>query len=189
MQAHELHVVHRQRTVNDHVHVLHADTELVFGQTGGDVGVCMCAYIRIDTESYTGNLVLGGGQFIDDLQLGNRFNIEAEDIVVQSQVNLPVCLSDSGIYNLAGRNTCLDGRLDFAAAHTIGAQSAFTDDAQNFRVGIGLHCIVYAELVVLATLFLDCLQGLSEQVRIVIIKRCFQFTEFIQREDTFHKFT
>ena len=45
---------------------------------------------------------------------------EAENIIVQSQIDFLVCFSYSGIYNLASRETGFDGRLDFSSTHAIG---------------------------------------------------------------------
>ena len=72
------------------VHVLHTDTEFVFSQTGGDIGVRMRPDIRIDTESDISDLILSGSQFVDDFQFGDRLYIETEDAIFQSEVDLPI---------------------------------------------------------------------------------------------------
>ena len=58
-------VFHLLRHIYHLVHILHADTEFIFCQTGSDICVSMCAYIRIDTKSNISHLILSSGQFID----------------------------------------------------------------------------------------------------------------------------
>ena len=80
----------------------------------------MCAHIRIDAESNSCHLALGGGKLIDDIEFGKTLNIEAEDVLVKTEVNLPVALAYTGIYNAVSRESCLAGSLYLSAADTIG---------------------------------------------------------------------
>ena len=83
--------------------------------------MCMSTYIRIDTESYAGNLVLCCSQFVDDFQFWNRLNVKTKNVIIQSQIDFLVCFSYSSIYNFAGRETGFDSCLDFTSAHAIGS--------------------------------------------------------------------
>ena len=148
MQSDELDVFHLLRHVYHMVHIFHTDTELVFRQSGSDVGMRMRAYIGVDTESNIGYLAFGCGQFVDNFQFGYGLYIKAEDIIIQSKIYLPVCLTHSGKHNLVGRETSLDCRTDFTAAHTVRSQPALTDNSQNLRIGIGLYRIMHRIVIV-----------------------------------------
>ena len=89
------------------IHIFHADAEFVFGQSGGDVGMRMRAYVGIDAESDIGCLAFRSGQLIDDFQLRNGFYVEAEDIIIQSEVYLPVCFAYTCKHYLIGREAGL----------------------------------------------------------------------------------
>ena len=187
MKSYKFHIIHLQCTVDDIVHIVHADTELVFCKTCCDVGVSMCTYIRIDTESHSCNFAFGCCKFVDDFKFRNRFYIEAENIVVQSEINFPVCFTYSCIYYLAWRKSSFDSRFDFSAAYTVGTKSAFADNTENLRVGICLNGIMNAEFIVFATFILYSLKSFAKQICIIIIEWSFHFAEFSDRECTFHK--
>ena len=95
VQTDEFYILHFQSHIDHPVHVLHTDTEFVFSQTGGDIGVRMRPDIRIDTESDISDLILSGSQFVDDFQFGDRLYIETEDAIFQSEVDLPIRFPDS----------------------------------------------------------------------------------------------
>ena len=66
MKTDELHMLQLQSHVDHLIHIVHADTEFVFGQSGSDIGMGMRTYIGIDAESYIGNFTFGGSQLVDD---------------------------------------------------------------------------------------------------------------------------
>ena len=100
VQAHKLHVGQFLSFANHGFHISHGDAELILCKSGGDVGVRMCTDVWIQTECHASDLVLGCSQFIDDLQLRNALHIEAEDIIVKSQIDFPIRLADTGIHDL-----------------------------------------------------------------------------------------
>ena len=75
-------------------------------------------------ESNIGYLAFGCGQFVDNFQFGYGLYIKAEDIIIQSKIYLPVCLTHSSKHNLVGWETSLDCRTDFTATHTVRSQPA-----------------------------------------------------------------
>ena len=81
VKADKLDILHSQSHVYHFIHILHTDTEFIFGKTGSDIGVSMRAYIRIDAESDIGYFVLSGCQLVDYFKLGNRFYIKTEDSI------------------------------------------------------------------------------------------------------------
>ncbi len=118
------------------------DAEFVFFHAGRDLGMRMCVYFRIDTEGDRGYFILGGSQFIQNLKFGSRFYVKAENIVVQSQVDFPVCFAYTGVNDFAGGETRIECRLYFATAHTVSTQAVFCDNRQDTRIGVSLDCIV-----------------------------------------------
>ena len=152
MKADKLHVLHAQSHVDHLIHIVHADAEFVFGQPGSDIGMGMRTDIGVDAESNVGYFALGSGQFVDDFQFRNRLDVETENIVIESQVDLPISFAYTGKDDLPGRKTGFDGSTDFTSADTVGTQSAFADDGQYLGIGIGLDGIVYTEVVVTSRL-------------------------------------
>ena len=55
-----------------------------------------------------------------------------------------------------------------------------------FRIGIRLDCIMYVEVFILAYFLLDSIECISKHLHIVIIERCFEFSEFFYRECSFN---
>ena len=115
----------------------------------------MRTYIRIDTESYTGCFAFGGSQFVNDFQFGYGLYVEAENIIIQTQINFPVCLAYTSIDYFVCRESGLNGCADFSATYTVGSQTAFADNCQDFVVSIGLHGVMHAEIIVFACFFID----------------------------------
>ena len=103
------------------------DTELVFLHAGRDLGVRMRVDFRIDTEGDRSDLVLPCGQLLDHLQFGDRLDVKAENVVIQSQVDFPVRLTDAGEDDLVIRESRLERRLDLAATHAIGTKTVLGD--------------------------------------------------------------
>ena len=75
------------------VHILHADTKLVFSQPSGNIGMGMGTNIGIDTESHIGHLTFSGSQLVDNLQLGDGLHIKAENVIIQPQIDFPISLA------------------------------------------------------------------------------------------------
>ena len=75
--------------------------------------------IRIKAEGDTCNLALGGCQFIDDFQFWNTLNIEAENVIVESGIDLPVAFAYTSIDDFPCRESTLDGGLDFTTTNTV----------------------------------------------------------------------
>ena len=122
----------------------------------------MGAHIRIQAEGHTGNLAFGSSQLIDDFQLGDALYIEAEDVVVESQVNFPVALAHTSKYNLGGREACLDAGLNLASADAVNTQTCFADNAEQLGVGVSLDSIMYVPCLVLLCLLFDSLERLAQ---------------------------
>ena len=66
--------------------------QLVFGQPSGNIGMGMVTYIGIYTESHIGHLTCSGSQLVDNLQLGDRLHIKAENVIIQPQIDFPISL-------------------------------------------------------------------------------------------------
>ena len=66
VQSYHFYVRHLLRRLNYTNHVAHVYAKLVFCQTCGDVGMCMCSYIRIQAECNASRLSTLLSQLIDD---------------------------------------------------------------------------------------------------------------------------
>ncbi len=141
--------------------------------------------IGVDAQGDAGSLSLFCGQRIDDLQFGHALHVEGKDTGIQSEVNLPIALADTGVDNLRGRETGFEGRLYLATAHTVRTQSGFADDAEQARIGIGLHGIVHAEGLAVFGFLPDGLQGLSQQLRVVVVERRAELLELVDGKLSF----
>ena len=155
MQPNEFDVLQPFSLGNDSQHVVHVNTELVFCESCGNVGMCMGSHVRIQTEGDACHLPLVGCQFVDDFQFRDALYVETEDIVINAEIDFPVALAHTSEDNLRDREPSLDRGLDLTATHTVGSQSGLTDDAEHFRIGIGLDSIVHHESLVAASLFMD----------------------------------
>ena len=186
VQTQELDVLHFGSLLNHALHITHGDTKLVFSQTCCNVGMGMSTNVWVDAEANLCNLIFLLGKFVDDFQFRDALYIEAEDALVQTKVDFPITLAYTGIHNLIGRETCIDGSLNFSSAHTVGTQTSLADDVEHFRVGICLYGIVYLEALMLASLYVDGLQGLAQHVGVVVVERSLYLLKLIYRKCTFH---
>ena len=155
VQSHHLDVCHVAGFLYHLQHVAHVDAELVLCQSCRDVGMRVGSYVGVQPECHTGGLALFCCQLIDNLQFGDALHIEAEDVVVQSEIDFPVCLAYTGIDYLAAGEPCPQGCFYLASADAVCTQSCLTDDAQHFGIGIGLDSIVYAEALMLLGFVID----------------------------------
>ena len=138
----------------------------------------MCTHIGIQTEGHTSHLALGCCQFVDNLQLGNALHIEAEDVVVQTEINLPVALAYASVDDFRTGETCLDAGLYLATADTVNTQACLTDNSEHLGVGIGLDSIVHTKALMSAGLLVDCTKRLTKQFRIVIVEWRLKTSQF-----------
>ena len=151
-------------------HISHGNSEFVLSQPCRDIRMSMSANIRVQTEGYTCRLTFLCSQIVDDFQLRDTLNVEAEDIVIQSKVNLPVALTYAGKDNLRCRKACLHGSINLSATHTVGTKSGLTDQAKQTRISVGFDSIVYDKALMLTGFFVDCAQSLAQQFSIVIVE-------------------
>ena len=146
----------------------------------------MGTYIGIDTESDISYLTFRLSQFINNLQFGNGLYVKAEDVIIQPEIYFPVCFAYSGKHYLIGRKPRLDCRTNFTTTNTVRPQSAFSDNSKDFGIGISLYRIMHRIIIVAWRFSADASQSITQYFRIVIIKRCTQFAEFINRKCSFH---
>ena len=185
VQTHDLDVLHRFCLFNDTQHVVHGNTELVLCQSGGDVCMGVSTHIGIQSEGHTGHLSFLGRQLIDDLQFGDALHVETEDIMIQTDIDLPITFTHTCIDNPTGWEAGSDAGLDLPATDTVGTHTCLTDNIEYLRVGISLDSIVYTEPLVFPSLLVDGTQGFAEQIRVVIVERRLHLPEFLDGEYSF----
>ena len=103
MQPCETNMFHAAHPGEDTGQQAQVDAELVLLQTGCDFGMRMGVDIGIDPQGHPRRLLPFGRQPVDDPQLGQRFDVEACDVVFQPQPDLPVGLSHTGKDNFRRR--------------------------------------------------------------------------------------
>ena len=143
------------RYIQHLVQHLHRDTKLVLAQARSDVLVRVRIDIRVHADSHTRLLALGNSQLADDLQLWDGFNVETSNVGIQSEVDFPVGLTDTGEDHLRRRETSLQASLNLTAAHAVTTQAALSNQLQQGRINIGLHSIVHMITRVLGSLSVD----------------------------------
>ncbi|CCY01646.1 unknown [Prevotella sp. CAG:924] len=114
--------------------------------------MCMGSHVGIDSEANVCCLAFCRSQLIDDFQLGHALHIETENIGIQSEIDFPISLADSGKHYFRSGEASLQSCFDLASADTIRTKPGVGNDAQHLRVGIGLNGIVYLKILVTASL-------------------------------------
>ena len=105
MQTLKADVLHGQGLIDGVEHIVHGYAKLVLGKARGDVGMRVGTYVGIDAKAHIGHHALLRSQLVDHLQLGYALHVEAEDVVVEPKVNLPIALTHTRIDYFAGRET------------------------------------------------------------------------------------
>ena len=76
--------------------IFHRYAEFVFIESRCYFLVSMSVYVWIDTEGDVGCFFFLSGQLVNDFKLGNTLYIEASNIIIQSEIDLPIALPYSG---------------------------------------------------------------------------------------------
>ena len=103
------------------------DSELIFGEAGGDVMMGMSVDIGVDAESDISDSPLGGSNLADDLQLLDRLDIEATDAQIDSLGDLLIGFADTGVSDIGGMESALDGMVDLTDAYRIDTETGGSD--------------------------------------------------------------
>ena len=184
MHPHQLHVPQRGQQGHHRVQVGQVDAEFVLVKPRGDVVVRVGVHVGVEAQGHPRRAVLAGGQRVDDLQLGHGLHVEAENVVVQRQVDFPVGLAHPGKDDALRRDARVDGRLYLAAAHAVGPEAGPPHLAQDGRVHVRLQRVMHAE-VRLARLPPHLVHGGTQHVHVIIVKRSLQLPELVEREISF----
>ena len=129
-------------------------------------------HVGVDAEAHRCHLTFIGGNLIDDLQLGDALNIEAEDAPVESQLNLPIAFTHTCKYYLVCREASLEHLFYFPPRHTVYTKACLVDDLEHLEVGISLYCVVDEIVVVFLCFCVDGVKCLTQYVCVVIVERC-----------------
>src|SRR5574344_1066106 len=120
VKSDKLDVLHLGCFLYSTFHITHGDTEFIFSETGRDVGMRVRTYIRINAERHRSCLVHLTCYLIDHFQFCYTLDIKTENVLFQSQLDFPVTLADTRIYDFARWETCVGGCFYFTAADTVG---------------------------------------------------------------------
>ena len=117
---------------------------------------------RIDAESDGGDFAFLPGQLVDDSQLGERLDVEAEDVVIQTEVDFPIRLANTCKNYLAGRETGIQRCLNLTAAYAVGSEAVAGDKLQHAGIGVGLDSVMDI-IAIFASFVLDDIQCILEE--------------------------
>ena len=106
VESYELDVLHLAGRCNYGIHVAHCDAEFVFGKSGCYVCMGVGTHVRIDPKTYSGLISFLPCQLIDNLQFTFTLCIKAENVLFQSEINLPITFPNASIYDLGCREAC-----------------------------------------------------------------------------------
>ena len=108
------------------------DTELVFAESGGDVGVGVGEDVWVDAESKTGAEVECFGSGGEEVKFGLGLDVEEEDVGFECRVNLPDLFAYSREDDAV--ESWLVGFADafeFAAGDDVETRSLLGEEAQD----------------------------------------------------------
>ena len=177
MQTDKLDIIHTCSLFDYIHHIFHGNTEFVFCQTGCDIGMSMCAHVGVDTECHSCHLVFGSCELVDDIKFGKTLHIKAEDVLVKTEINLPVALSYTGIHYSVSWESSFASSFNLTATHAVGTKTGFADYGEQLGVGIGLNGIMHLESLVLTGFVVDSAQCAAKQFGVVVVERCSYFLE------------
>ena len=98
---------HRRGLVN-------VDAEFVVGLAGGDFGVSARVDMGVDAQHHGRRLAARHRDGAQRLQLLRRFHVELLDVLVESEIQFLLGLSNAGEHNLARRDACRQSPAQFA---------------------------------------------------------------------------
>ena len=96
---------------------------------------------------------------------------EARNISIESQIDLPIGLADTGKHNLRRREASLQANFHLAAAHTVTAETCSIHDAEHRGIHIRLHGIMHVKSRITRRFTIDYIKRLLKQFSVVIIER------------------
>lgn len=124
--------VGRQRVVEGHA-------ELVGFQTRRDVGVGLGVDVGVHAQRHARDLAHAAGDLVQAVQLGNRFDVEAQDVVRQRQAHFLDALADARKNHFARIAAGCEHAQQFAARDDVEAGALAREQVEDRQVGIGLH--------------------------------------------------
>src|SRR5690554_5592598 len=125
------------------------NAKLILFKSGSYIMMRFGIYIKINAQRHMGMLALFSGQFVDDVQFGNRLHIEAGNVVVEPQLYFPVGLPHTGKNNTRWGKARIQSTLHLKTAHTVDPQTKAADHLQNTGIGVGLYGIMHHETMLL----------------------------------------
>ena len=98
--------------------------------------------IRIYAQRNCSFLSLLGSEFVKDVDLFDRFDVEAAYPVAKTGDYFLIGLSNSGKLDLLGVESAFHGKVDLIAADAVGSESACGDQSEQFGSRIRLDGVV-----------------------------------------------
>ena len=116
------------------------DAELMGGEAGGDVGVCLGEDVGVDAEGEAGGTFEGQGAGGEKIELGDGFDVEEEDAGGEGGVDFVDLLAYSGEDGF--RDGFARGSLDageFASGDDVEAGAGLREELEDGEGGVGFY--------------------------------------------------
>ncbi len=119
--------------------VVKGDPEFVGLQTGGDVRVGLGVDVRVHAQRNARHLADRACHLVQAVQLGNRFDVEAQDAVLEREAHFIGALAHARKNHLVRIAAGSDHAQQFTARDDVETGAFARQQVQDGQVGIGLH--------------------------------------------------
>ena len=119
--------------------ILEVDTKFVFFQAGGDIRVCFCIDVWINSKRYACNTLDSPRYRIELVQLLFRLNIKTMNIGSKRQFHFLCEFPHSRKYDFACVATCTQHALQFTAGDNVKTRAQSCQHIQHSQIRICLY--------------------------------------------------
>ena len=145
--------------------------EFVLGLASRDLGVGLRIDVGIDADRDVGAAILVGGDGGKKLELRLRFNVDAENTVLDRERELVLGLADAGEHNFCRRNAGSARAQEFAAGDDVGTGAETRERRNHGLIGICFHRVADERVHVGECLRKYAVMPLKRRGRIAIERR------------------
>ena len=170
MQAYEIDIPALADQFNKFVKLMLGYSEFIFIQSGRNIFMGMGIDVRIDPDRDIGNHAIFPCHLVDDEDLLKGLTVECLYAQAHCIADFLIAFPDSRIDNPVSWEPALMGMQDFISTDAISSKSLCTDFSEDPLIGVGLHGIVYSEIMSISQL-MDFRNRSAKQIHVVVIKR------------------
>ena len=122
------------------------NTELVLGFAGRDLGVCLRIDVRIDPDGNIGSARLCRRDRRQKLELGFRFDIDAEDAVLDGECEFTRGLADTGEHDALRRNAGGERAQEFTFGDDVRPGAETSERGHHRLVRVRLQRVTHKRI-------------------------------------------